>query len=486
MRLGWLLALGLFWSVAGPAVGAAAELRIAHVTIVSPERAAPLRDASVTVRNGRIAAIATGTVPRDGVATLDGKGLYLTPGLIDSHVHLTDIAGMTEAQEAKHPDIGKAARAQTPRSFLLHGYTTLIDLFSTPKNMARWKSEPLVPDTFFCGGAVLMGGYPMDILPESARYQMPYMLIEPGQTPPPGVDPKDHTPAAVVARIKKDGAICVKTTFERGFARDRNLPVPKLETIRELVRAAHVQGLPVMLHANGLEAQRFGVDAGVDVIVHGLWNAPPGSGDAIRRTLDDIVAKDIGWQATIQVIKSFGDLFRPEFLDDPLLGQVQPASLIDWYRTAEGQWFRDEIAGGPGKTLDLQILKGWDAPEAPLPRVTGALTYMASHGARLLFGTDTPSGPTYANPPGLNGWLEMQNYVTAGVTPAQIFQAATLSNAKALKLDREIGTVEVGKRANLLLLRDDPTQTIQAYRGIQKIILGGRVLDPAALSANGR
>ncbi len=78
----------------------------------------------------------------------------------------------------------------------------------------------------------------------------------------------------------------------------------------------------------------------------------------------------------------------------------------------------------------------------------------------------------------------MNNYVAAGVTPAQIFQAATLSNANALKLDREIGTVEVGKRANLLLLRDDPTKTIQAWRGIQKIILGGRVLSPAELAAN--
>lgn len=483
MRFGFVLAVaGLVWSGSGWA----AELRIAHVTIVSPERKAPLRDATVTIKGGRIAAIATGAVPEDGVATLDGKGLYLTPGLIDSHVHLTDIAGMTEAQEAQHPGIARAARAQMPKSFLLHGYTTLIDLFSTQGNMARWKSAPLVPDTFFCGGAVLMGGYPMDVLPATARYQIPYMLIEPGQTPPPGIDPKDHTPAAVVAKMKKDGAICVKTTFERGFARNRNLPVPRLETIRALVRAAHAQGLPVMLHANGLEAQRFGVDAGVDIIVHGLWNAPPKSDAAIRQTLDDIAARKIGWQATIQVIRSFGDLFRPQFLDDPLLQEVQPASLIAWYKSGEGQWFRDEIAGGPGKTPDAQILKGWEAPEAPLPRVTSALTYLAGHGGRLLFGTDTPSAPIYANPPGLNGWLEMNNYVRAGVSPAQIFLAATLSNAKALKLDREIGTVEVGKRANLLLLRDDPTKTIQAYRGIEKVILGGQVLSPAELAADRR
>jgi imidazolonepropionase-like amidohydrolase len=109
--------------------------------------------------------------------------------------------------------------------------------------------------------------------------------------------------------------------------------------------------------------------------------------------------------------------------------------------------------------------------------------FVARHG-RILFGTDTPSAPTYANPPGLNGWLEMHRLIEAGETPAQIFESATLTNARALKLDREIGTVQVGKRANLLLLRQDPTQTIDAYAEIAKVILNGRVLDPAELAAN--
>src|SRR5256885_17226431 len=98
-----------------------------------------------------------------------------------------------------------------------------------------------------------------------------------------------------------------------------------------------------------------------------------------------------------------------------------------------------------------------------LSRNDRATAYLAAHHANLLFGTDTPSAPTYANPPGLNGWLEMQRLVAAGATAAQIFQAATLANARALELDRDIGTVEVGKRANLLLLRQDPTQTVEAY-----------------------
>jgi len=113
-----------------------------------------------------------------------------------------------------------------------------------------------------------------------------------------------------------------------------------------------------------------------------------------------------------------------------------------------------------------------------------ATAYVVARHGRLLFGTDMPSAPTYANPPGLNGWVEMHRLVAAGETPAQIFKSATLMNASALKLDRDIGTVQVGKRANLLLLREDPTQTIDAYTGIVKVILNGRVLDPSELAAN--
>jgi imidazolonepropionase-like amidohydrolase len=113
-----------------------------------------------------------------------------------------------------------------------------------------------------------------------------------------------------------------------------------------------------------------------------------------------------------------------------------------------------------------------------------ATAYFIARRGRILFGTDTPSAPTYANPPGLNAWLEMHRLIDAGETPAQIFASATLINAQALKLDREIGTVQVGKRANLLLLRQDPTQTIDAYAGIAKVILNGRVLDPSELAAN--
>ena len=472
------------------------DLRIENVTIVSPESKREINGVTVTIHDGRIQSISStpGAAPPSAPTAaqrLDGTNLYLIPGLIDSHVHLGGIPGMTDEQEKARPDIARAARDQFPRSYLYSGFTTLIDLISTPAEMARWKNHDAVPDTYFCGGAVLMDGYPSNYLPKESRYTaMPYWLVEartPGATLPSGATASEHTPQAVVTRMKADGAICVKTFFERGFGGVHNLPVPQAETIRALVRAAHAAGLPVLMHANSLEAQQFALDTGVDIIAHGLWNTDektkPGELTALEKSLlDQVIAVHVGWQPTLQVLYGLHNLFDDTTLADPRLTKVLPRSLIDWYRTPEGGWFRDSIIAespefaSPAVAAKLLL--------DPIHRVAAATGYMARHHARLLFATDTPSSPTYANPPGLNGWMEMRHLADAGVTPEQIFQAATLSNARALKLDREIGTVQVGKRANLLLVRADPRKTIEAYQQIEEVILGGRVLNPGTLAAD--
>src|ERR1700680_2562282 len=117
-RIGWLVLAGAL-----PGALLAADLQIEHVTIVSPERGNPMRDAVVRVHDGRIVDIrrADGAAAhsRSDTTVIDGSALFLAPGLIDSHVHLGEIPGMRSDQEAQHPDIARAARDQIPRSYLL-------------------------------------------------------------------------------------------------------------------------------------------------------------------------------------------------------------------------------------------------------------------------------------------------------------------------------------------------------------------------------
>jgi imidazolonepropionase-like amidohydrolase len=465
-------------------------LWIENVTVVSPERAQPLTRATVKIENERIVQIVqspAGERP-PGTQLIDARGLFLTPGLIDGHVHLGQIPGMLPDHERAHPDIAMAARAQFPKSYLYFGFTTLVDLNSSREALAPWNAQPLHPDTYFCGGVPIMDGYPSNFMPEEVRYQaMPFFLVESGTAAlPAGIVAAEHTPKAVVARMHAQGAICVKAFYEHGFGANRDLPVPSLASIQALVEAAHAAGLPVLLHANSSEAQEFGLQAGVDIFAHGLWNWRQGYGAAVltpdvTRILQGVLDGGRGYEPTIQVLYGEQGLMDEKILDDPLMVKALPASLLDWYKSPQGQWYHDAFAKREG-IAPSERPSGVDA--GAIAHVNQVVSFMAQHDARLLFGSDTPSDETFANPPGLNGWLEMQRLAAAGVSAAQLFRAITIADAQAFGLSKDIGTVEVGKRANLLLLNADPTQTIHAYDKIEKVILAGRPIDPDTLAAN--
>ena len=496
-----LLSVGATISLTPLAPASARDLRIDHVTVVSPERSTPMQNATVLIRDDRIVSISHRASGTDA-DVIDGGGLYLAPGLIDSHIHTNYPPGMIPAIEAANLKTASELRAQAPLSFLYFGFTTLIDLISGPEQARAWNEHDPHPDMYYCGAAPIPGGYPKayDSPVEQARL-FPYLIVQRGdeKSAPEGVDPATHTPEAVISRMKADGAICVKTFYERGFGEVDELPVPRLDTIQALVKAAHGVKIPVLIHANGTDAQEFAVQAGVDIIAHGLWHWHREQQETeltprAKRILDSVLQAGIGWQPTMQVLYGLRDLFDPSYLDDARFKQVVPAAAIEWYRSHDGQWFHDVLAPVfvPKAALESHdpqaqwnSVRGGDSIiAAPLARNASAVRYMATHDARLLFATDTPSAPTYANPPGLNGWLEMHRLIEAGVTPAQIFRAATLANAQALGLTRELGTVRPGKRANLLLMRKDPTQTIEAYDEIVKVILHGRAFDRSQFAAN--
>jgi imidazolonepropionase-like amidohydrolase len=236
--------------------------------------------------------------------------------------------------------------------------------------------------------------------------------------------------------------------------------------------------MPVFLHANSKAAQQFAVEAGVDVIAHGMWNGQQSTATVLDKSvepiLQQIVKRGIGYQPTAQVIRGLAAATDDQFFTDALLSRVYPPQLIAWYRSAEGGWFRKEALGGVTRDAFERI-------SAPGDAVTG---YLARSHARLLFGTDTPSAPIYTNPPGLNGLYEMRTWIAAGVSTRQLFQALTLDNARVLHRDRKIGSIEKGKLAHLLLLRANPLDNIEAYNTIETVFLAGKAIPRDRLAAN--
>jgi imidazolonepropionase-like amidohydrolase len=455
---------------------------IADVTVISADRATPLEHAWVRIEEGRIAEVSTESLA--GAVVIEGTGRYLIPGLIDTHVHLSQIPGMPFNQAAAHPEIAATARAHIPRSYLYFGFTTVLDLGGLAEDAAIWNSVEDGPDAYFCGSAPLANGYPMVYLPESLRYEIyKYALYDERQAAdiPASIDAVEHTPEAVVEQMADDGAICVKTYYEPGFGSfGGQLPTPPLQMIQDLVAAAHGRDMPVFIHANSLDAHAFALAAGADSTAHGMWNGLP-DGDALGAEVEEliatIVANDVGYQPTQQVLHGLVDIFDEHFLADAALAEAVPAPLLAWYSTDEAQFFREGLErdfGGADPAVALgNALRQRDR----------VLARLAEADARLLFGTDTPSAPTYANPPGLNGRLEMRAWIAAGVDEAQLFRALTVGNAEAIGLANDIGTIGPGKLAHLLLLRENPLDDVEAYDSIETVFVAGRPIAREELSA---
>src|SRR5262245_23153808 len=406
---------------------------------------------------------------------------------MESHVHLASVPAISLPMQARHQDLVDAYRRQVPRSFLRYGYTTLVDLIiADPKPIQAMRAAPAHPDIYDCGGALpVPNGYPSSLAPAEHRFaRFPNTLYDPvhPETFPAQEDPKAHSPQAAVQRIRAGGGICVKTFYERGFGRDRNLPVPSAVLMREVVAAAGAAHLPVLLHANSFEAQTFGVDTGVSIFAHGMWTwSPYDSAETIppqiQALLDRIIERSVGYHATLQVIGGLQLLFDPTYLDRPDVRRVIPPALLTWYRSDEAQWYKRDLTQGASDAATQERLG------RVLRRGGQVVQYLAQRNARFLFGTDTPSGPTIGNLPGLNGYLEMQRLVAAGMSLRQLLEAATLSNAKAFGLDGQIGTVQPGKRANLVLLGRSPLESVEAYDQVQAVWIGGTLLDPKSLEA---
>lgn len=443
---------------------------ISDVTIISPERKVPLEHAYVRIMDGKITHVSRRALR--GEQEIDGAGRFLIPGLIDSHVHLAMPPGfpsaMTARQAAAHPQVVATALAQEPRSYLFFGFTTVVDLFGTAQRTAQWNAQQWRPDAHYCGGAVVFDGQ-LRLIPVP---RFSYDATRPEWSARP-VDASREMLESAVARMAESGAICVKTLYEQGFT------PTTLEEARALVAAAHAHKLPLFFHANRRRTQEFAIAAGADVIVHSMFSDPqedPVLDAPARGVLTQVQRRNIGYQPTIQAAVGLLDALDGAYLKRPELVDAYPAALIDWYSSEES------AVGAPPWLSQIGVEpRAW--LRANIDRISEITRVLARSKANLIFGSDTPSDSIHTNPPGLSGRLEMNNWIAAGVSKEKLFRAMTIDNARALGLEGQIGTVEVGKVANLLLLRVNPLQGVEAYDTIEMVLLHGRPIPRVELSA---
>ena len=469
------------------------SLLIRNAKIISGDNPQVSVKQDLLIRNGRILAI--GKNLGHANKQIDARGQYLIPGLIDTHVHLDGVPGYA-GDNPKDEAMLSETKQQIPRSYLYFGFTTVLDLAGDDGSIVKWNAQALAPKAYFCAPVIIPNGYPASWLDKDAQFTSPsaqYMLFDSQQ---PNVHPASflreaHTPQAVVELAKKNGANCIKVFYETGFGPKKNLPVPSVALIQAVVEQAKKLGLPVYLHGNSQEAYEFALKAGVSTLVHGMWHETKNTAklDNLRRTEQmalEIVKAGISIQPTIQVLYGEQEVFNPAFFKDPKVLHAIPLKMRQWYQSDAGQWMKNILAEEFPPTLtnplDLYaaVKTAYDKPLSTVRRMTSQLS---KDGAHLLFGSDTPSGPFYSQFPGVNGRWEMDRWLETGLSLTNLFTAMTIDNARALGVEKSLGSVQVGMQANLLLLKDNPLSTVSAYDTIQQVILNGKAHERKIFSA---
>jgi imidazolonepropionase-like amidohydrolase len=443
---------------------------------------------------------------------VEGKGKFLIPGLIDSHVHLANTAGFNGQLKNKYPALVDAYFEQLPRSYLYHGFTTLIDVNNyAPHRINKINQSALHPDIYTCGNQVqVMDDFMMEMeeYPTNVRYQFQYLrdTYNKGIVFPDSIDLAEHTPKAIISRIREQNGVGVKISYEDAAS---GLVVswaqPSKEIMTELVLEAQEKHLPVLLHAPSLEGHQFGLDTGVQIFAHGLWNwnadpkeyETPTLGEEHKNTLLQIAQNQSGYQLTFRALLGEKDLISYSFSTDKNLDHVYPKAYLALLRTKEGQWGRKKIFGRSeflkrtnpefyhalrGKYTNDQ--DSWEnAFKIYSHRLNTVARFLEENNANFILGSDTPAMNMFTNPPGYNGYLEMKHMSEAGISLNSIFKAATYNNAKAFHLEQIYGSIEKGKIANLLILNSNPLGKIEAYDDIAKVMIRGKIIKREQLSA---
>ncbi|GAA3761378.1 imidazolonepropionase-like amidohydrolase [Spinactinospora alkalitolerans] len=378
------------------------------------------------VADGRIDALGGAAIARAGDALVDGRGGTLLPGLVDAHVHL--LPGCTQLAAA-------------------FGVTTLIDQFSKP--------EVIDPEVAaITASARGEGPVRADLRTSSIGATAPNGHPTMAYSPFPYVTGPAEARPFVESRMA-EGATHIKVIYDDGSGAMLDIPSLDGATIEALVQAAHRHGLPVVAHASTASGAVTVARCGVDVLAHAPFDRM--SDGEIR----DVAGIGVSMIATLGVIDGFPG---PDGVM-PLLAQRELAARLTprWRRVLVAQSTR------------------WTPPEPPDGAAARYNTAaLMESGVRVLAGTDAPN-PGLVFGAGLH--RELQHLVRAGLRPTEALTAATAGPAEVFGLaDR--GRLDVGSRADLVLVDGDATTNIEATQSLRHTWVRGRLAAPEAYTGS--
>jgi imidazolonepropionase-like amidohydrolase len=458
-------------------------LAIVGATVIDGNGGAPLRNAVVVVANGTIAAVGaaeTTKIPA-GTQTIDAAGKFLVPGFVDTNVHLSLYGGMNDRYETlvryhdRQPEIVLEA-AQTQ---LKYGITTVRDSYGMLRPLVavrdRIAAGAAVGPRIFAAGNIVGWSGPYSISFSLTRAQGLTLFQEQmndeiaqgagEELMEMSVSELAHAIDAYLDKgpdfIKYGGTSHFSEPTFIGFS---------AEGQKTIVERAHARGRMVETHATSPEGLRIALDAGIDGIQHPeMVDGKDLSDDLIRR----VVERKTVCSMLVNTIT--GEAWE-KHLKDRVEAEKKQAEADKKTPSRPRTSFEErQRASDLGIGLEVRRANAKKLIQAGALVTVGTDNYWAA--ASELSRTSKPQSQDH----GIGTIIGIEGLVELGMTPAQAIVAATKSGAIASRTLGDSGTIEAGKRADLLLLEADPLEDIHHIRKISSIYVRGRAVDRAAL-----
>lgn len=427
-------------------------------TLIDVRTGEQIKDSVIVVQGDRIRQVGKAgevKIPQDA-QTIDASGKWLIPGLMDMHVHLPWEVLLNQ-------------RDQLLALYLANGVTAVRDVGGDVTHLRLAREEIDAgkregPRLFFTG-QFLEGN------PPSARW---WRIL---------ADTPQRAESAVNFLIDQ-GADSIKVRY--------NITEPALKAV---IRAAHARNVPVVGHVPRSMTMTRAVELGMDCLEHIritgrellpieeadkidflpyvqrenlLWQQFDLESDRMKRLVSFLAEKKVFLDPTLAVenVELLGAL--EEDVKDPNNRFLPPELLDKW-----AEWAREPE---PYYALPPELK---EASVTAVKKRKGFVGMCSRAGVQIIAGTDGPG--LGKKLPGFGLHQELESLVESGLRPIEAIQAATIKAAHALRKESELGSIEAGKFADIVIVNADPLEDIRNTREIHLVMKGVQVYDPAVL-----
>jgi imidazolonepropionase-like amidohydrolase len=436
------------------------SLLICDATVIDGVAEKPAEGQSIWIEEGRIKAIGRRDALRvpPSVQVLEARGKYALPGLMDANVHL--MGDIRVEQLVRYEDHYDEVIAEAAQVALKSGLTTVFDTWGPRQPLMKVRDDinsgKIPGSRIFCAGNIigLDGPFSADFLPKAPEAISGSLVqrINAAWVENVGPDLTWMTPEQVAREVRAyldTGIDFVKYASSEHRAAEPNAFLVFSPLVQgRIVAEAHRAGTTAQAHTTSVEALRVAVEAGCDIIQHCNITGPV---EIPQSTIDMLVTNETG----VVVFP---------------MTQRRLSIMKD--------------------TLSAALRRHWSTVD------TNCRALIASR-ARLLLGTDAVlqasdvagDTPDPANEdclwelgPGHFRWLQAME--EKGFPAMEGLKAATRNIAIAYGKEKDVGTLQPGKIADVLILQENPLLAAKNYRSIQAVIKDGRVVDRDKLPAN--